>query len=156
METNKTLIAYATKGGVTEESAEIIARVLSDKFKLQVDTINIRKNRPPDITEYENIIIGSGVRIGRWYKQALKFLKNDFGAKKIAIFLSSCEAGDPKNHDQAITKYIKKVLAKHPHIKPIATEAFGGRMKFFGKGVDNHDADKVRAWAEELGKRLIE
>ena len=96
------------------------------------------------------------VRMGKVYKEALKFLEmNDFENKKVAIFLSSGKAGDPKSYDDAIAKYIKGTLEKHPHVKPVATEAFGGRIKILGFTVsDKRDVDNVRAWAEELGKKL--
>jgi menaquinone-dependent protoporphyrinogen oxidase len=155
MGTKKILIAYATKGGVTEESALIISNVLKEKYGFEIDTINLKKNPSPDLAQYSNIIIGSGIRMGRWYKHALKLLENDFQNKKVAIFLSSGEGGEPDKHEQAINKYIKNVLAKYPHVKPVAAEAFGGRMKIMGKTItDNYDTEKVKAWAEELGKKL--
>lgn len=43
MTRNKTLIAYVTKGGVTEEAASEIATVLRDKYELEVDLVNLRK-----------------------------------------------------------------------------------------------------------------
>lgn len=151
----KTLIAFATKGGVTEEAACVIASVLREEHGFEVDVVNLRENPSPDLTQYKNIFVGSGVRMGKWYKQALKFLENNFENKNVIVFLSSCTAGDPEKHDEAITKYINDVLAKYPHIKPVAAEAFGGRMKMLGKTVtDNCDMDKVRAWAEEVGKKL--
>ena len=152
----RTLVAYATKGGVTEESANVIAEVLREKHGLEVDLVALKKNPSPDLAQYKNIFIGSGIRIGRWYKPALKFLENNFENKNVIIFLSSGEAGNPEKHDQAITKYIKAVLVKYPNVKPIAAEAFGGRMKIFRKIItDNYDMRKVRAWAEEVGKKLI-
>jgi menaquinone-dependent protoporphyrinogen oxidase len=153
----KTLIAYATKGGVTEESANVIADVLRTKHDFEVDLVNLRKKRSPDLTPYKNIFIGSGIRMGRWYKVALKFLENNFEGKNVVIFLSSCSAGNPEKHEEAMTKYINDVLVKYPHVKPIVAEAFGGRMKMLGKTVeDNFDMDKVRAWVEEVGKKLTE
>lgn len=154
MNGNKTLIAYATKSGVTEENANIIAKVLRDSYKLDVDMINLKKNKPPDLDPYKNIIIGSGIRMGRWYKKAKKFLKNDFRDKKVAIYLSSLEAGDPKSHDQAIEKYIGLVLAKYSNVKPIAIEAFGGRARILKSMTDLRDVEKVKAWANELGKKF--
>lgn len=153
----KTLIAYVTKGGVTEEAASVIADVLRDKYGFEVDLINLKKNPSPDIVGYQNVIIGSGVRIQRVYKEALKILeKNDFRDKKVAIFLSSIEGGDPKTHDETVTKYIKRTLEKYSDVEPVAAEAFGGRMKFFRWGTDNRDMQKVSMWAEELGKKLSE
>ena len=151
----KTLIAFATKGGVTAESAHVIAEVLKNQFGHKVDVVNLKENKSPDITPYDNIFIGSGIRIGRWYGHAKKMLKTDFKDKKVVIFLSACSAGDPEKHYDAVTKYITKKLEKYPHVQPIAAEAFGGRMKMTEKGqVDNFNPEKVRAWAEEVGKEL--
>jgi menaquinone-dependent protoporphyrinogen IX oxidase len=153
----RTLLAYVTKGGVTEEAANVISSVLRDKYGLVVDLVNLRENSSPNLVQYANVIIGSGVRTQKVYKEALKFLENDFDGKKVAIFLSSGEAGDPKTYDQAITKYVKNTLAKYLHVKPIAAEAFGGRMAILGKTVwDTRDMEKVRVWADELGKKLID
>ena len=89
------------------------------------------------------------------YKEALKFLEKDFGDRKVAIFLSSLEDGNPKSYGDAIWKYIENVLAKYPHVKPVAAEAFGGRMKILGFTVsDNRNMEKVSAWAEALDKKL--
>ncbi|MCK4576887.1 hypothetical protein KAU34_10795 [candidate division WOR-3 bacterium] len=152
---NKTLVAYASKGGVTEESANVIADILRDKHSFEVDLVNLREESSPDFTPYKNIFIGSGIRMSRWYKVALRFLENNFEDKNIVIFLSSCRAGDPKTRDEAVVTYIDGVLEKFPHIKPIATEAFGGRMRVFRKTVtDNWDKEKVKAWAEGIGKKL--
>jgi len=155
MSSGKTLIAYVTKGGVTEEAAREVADVLRGKYGLEVDLISLKKNASPNLAQYKNVIVGSGVRIGKVYTEALKFLEKDFRDKKTAFFLSSGEAGDPKTHDAAVTKYVTNILANYPNFKPIAAEAFGGRIKILGKMVsDTSDMAKVRAWAEELGKKL--
>jgi len=150
MNENKTLIAYVSKSGVTEENAQIIADILKDQYNFEVDLINLNKNPKPNLSLYENIIIGSGIRIARWYRKANKFLKNNFKDKKVAIFLSSGKAGDPESYEDAITKYINQKLTKNPHIKPVATEAFGGRYA----DMDYTDPEKVKAWALKLGKKF--
>jgi len=41
-------------------------------------------------------------------------------------------------------------------VKPVAAEAFGGRIKFFGFTIaDACDFGKVEAWAESLGEKLL-
>jgi menaquinone-dependent protoporphyrinogen IX oxidase len=108
MTDNKTLIAYVSKGGVTEEAASVIANVLQEKYGFNVDVINLRKNSSPDIAQYSNVIVGCGVRMQKVYKEALNFLeKNDFTDRRVAIFLSSLE---PK--EEAESKYIKRILEK--------------------------------------------
>jgi menaquinone-dependent protoporphyrinogen IX oxidase len=157
MSNGKTLIAYVTKGGVTEEAAREIANVLRGKYGLEVDLINLKKNASPNIAQYVNIIVGSGVRIGKVYTEALRFLEKDFKDKRTVFFISSGEAGDAKTHDSAVTKYVTNVLVNYPNFKPIATEAFGGRIKILGKMVsDSSDMAKVRVWAEELGKKFTQ
>jgi len=46
---DKTLIAYVTKGGVTEEGASVIVNVLRDKYGFEMDVVNLRKTLRPDI-----------------------------------------------------------------------------------------------------------
>lgn len=152
----RTLIAYVSKSGVTRENASVMAGVLRDKYGLKVDVVDLRKTLSPNLTKYKNVIVGSGVRMQRVYKRAWKFLeKNDFKGKKVVLFLSSLEAGEPESYDHAIKKYIQNILAKYLPVKPFAAEAFGGKMKILGFTIkDNRNVEKVKAWAEELGKKL--
>jgi len=55
MATGKTLIAYATKGGVTEDAASLIAEILSNKYNLEVDIVNLGKTARPDLEQYRNV-----------------------------------------------------------------------------------------------------
>ena len=152
----RTLIAYVTKSGITKENASVIAGVLRDKYGLKVDLVDLKKTLSPNLTKYKNVIVGSGVRMGKVYKRAWKFLeKNDFKGKKVVLFLSCLEAGEPESYDHAIKKYIQNTLTKYLSVKPFAAEAFGGRMKILGFTIkDNRNVEKVKAWAEELGKKL--
>ena len=163
MPDNRTLIAYVTKGGATEEYAFEIASVLRDKYGLDLDVIDLRKDKSPDVSKYRNIIVGSGVRMFKVYKEAVKFIeKNSFDGKRVALFLSSGKAGNPKTYGEAIEDYInKQILNKNPRLKPIAAEAFGGRTRILGREMDppgytDQVKIKVRAWAEQLGKQLAE
>lgn len=152
---NKTLIAYETKGGATEESARKIAEVLRSKFGLDVDLVDLKKKKISDCSLYRNIVIGGGVRGGKVYNNALKCLENDFGDKKVAFFVSSGDAGEPEKYQQAKIKFVENVLSNYPNVRPVSAEAFGGRMKVLGKTVfDNVNLSKVEAWAEELGKKF--
>lgn len=156
MSNNKTLIVYVTKGGATKEASYIIANILKEKYRFDVDLIDLRRNPNPDVTLYKNVIVGYGVRVGRVYKEALNFLKrNDFKDKKVAIFILSLEAENPKSYNKAIEKYIKNVLEKYPHVKPVDTEAFGGRIRILSFNiVNNFNIEKIKTWAEELSKKL--
>ena len=155
MERNKTLIAYETKGGATEESARKIAQVLRTKYQLEVDIVDLKEQKEPSITQYRNIIVGAGVRGGRVYSKALKFLKNDFTGKNVAFYTSSSWGGTPGSYANAKAKFVENTLAKYPNINAVSAEAFGGRIRYFKKTMlDNTDMSKVEAWAEEIGKKF--
>jgi menaquinone-dependent protoporphyrinogen IX oxidase len=157
MSVGKTLIAYQSKGGATEEAARKIAEVLRSKFQLEVDLVDLKEQNPLDVSLYHNIVVGGGVRFGKVYSKTLNFLKNDLSGKKIAFFTSSSWGGTPGSYENAKTKFVENTLAKYPKISPVSTEAFGGRIRYFGKTmVDNTDLVKVEVWAEELGKKFTQ
>lgn len=149
----KTLVAFVTKGGATEEYAAMIADILR-KNGLDVDLADLKKK--PNVKQYANIIAGSGIRTQKIYGEFFDFLdRNDFTGKKVALFFSSNEAGNLKSYKDFVRKYIKTTLDRYPKIKVIAIEGFGGRMSFFGKTVSSSmDPDKAKAWADVLAKKL--
>jgi menaquinone-dependent protoporphyrinogen oxidase len=153
----KTLVAYESKGGVTEASAQKIAETLRSKFGLDVDLVDLKRQKIPDLSQYPNIVIGGGVRSGKVYDKALKFLENDLSGRKVAFFVCSGDAGNPETYESAKVKFVEGTLSKYPNIKPVSTEAFGGRYKLLGKTIfDNIDFAKVEAWAEQLGKKFTQ
>jgi len=150
----KTLIAYSSKSGATKEVSEVIADALKTNYNFEIDIIDLRKSNS-SIRDYANIIVGAGVRAGRVYSEALNFLKQDFGDRKVAFFVCCGGAGDPKNYDKSCANYVTNVLAKYPNLKTVSTEAFGGHLKLLGKTLfDNVDKDKVRVWAEMLHSKM--
>jgi menaquinone-dependent protoporphyrinogen oxidase len=155
MGSKKTLIVYASKMGAAEASAFEIARVLREKFQLQVDLVDLRKNPKPNPEEYENVIIGSGVRMGKIYAEFMDFLNLNLRGKRIAAYISSGESQEPGKREIAIKKYILDNLVKYPDLQPISIEAFGGKAHFLGINFwSNFDLRKVTDWAEKLGKML--
>jgi len=146
---NKTLIAYISKSGATQEAASEIAGVLRDKFRLEVDLVDLKKNPSPGLEQYSNVIIGSGVKMQRLYKEFFNFLGKDLKDKQVAMFISSLEP-----RDEAIEKYVNPALKEYPDVKPFETEVFGGIMKMLWKTVDKRDKKKVQAWAEKVGKKI--
>jgi menaquinone-dependent protoporphyrinogen oxidase len=156
MDIARTLVAYVSKGGASEDAAKIVADVLQAKFGFTVDVVNLKRDRP-NISGYNNIVVGAGVRAGKVYDEALKFLNQDFGTRKVAFFVCCGGAGDPKTYNESCTKYLVNVLAKFPNLRTVATDAFGGCMKVLGKQVfDTRDPAKVNAWAETVGKQFTE
>ena len=151
MSENRTLIAYATRGGTTEDYAKAIASVLTEEFKMHVELVNLRKEHNPNLMSYRNVIVGMGIRRFKIYKEGAKFLeKTDFGDRKVVIFVSALM---PRAH--VIEKYIDKIIQKNPKLKPIAVEVLGGRMKVLGRAIsDKTDIEKSKTWAGEIVEQL--
>ena len=157
MSQNRTLIAYQTKSGATEDSAKKIANVLQTKFQLQIDLVNLSKQKVPNLSAYTNVVVGAGVKWKKVYSKPLKFLKSDFSGKKVAFFVSSGNAETPGLYASAKAEYVDETLAKYSNLHVIAAEAFGGHAKMFGITlIDNLDLKKVEAWAEILGKEFTQ
>jgi len=146
---NPTLIAYATRGGTTEEYAQAISSVLRNEFNMQPDIINLKNTRNPDVTQYHNIIVGAGIRMFRMHKEGAQFLeKTNFREKNVGIFLSSLMP-----RDEAITRYINPLRQKNTTLQPIAVEVFGGRMRIFGRtSQDETNIEKAEEWTRSLAQ----
>ena len=65
MNTLKALIAYATRYGATTGTSEEIAKILREEG---IDTriVNLKEEKIRDISEYDLILVGSGMRMGKW------------------------------------------------------------------------------------------
>jgi menaquinone-dependent protoporphyrinogen IX oxidase len=151
MNENTTLIAYATRGGTTEEYAKAINSVLLDEFNMQADVVNLNKAHNLDVTQYHTIIVGAGIRMFRMHKEGAQFLeKTNFGEKHVGIFLSSLMP-----RDEAITKYVDPILQKNTTLKPIAVDVFGGRMRMLGRtSQDQTDIEKAKEWIRKIAEHL--
>ena len=68
----KVLVTYATKHGATAEIAQKIGEILT-KEGLETDVLPVKQVR--DLTPYTAVILGSAVYVGRWRKEAVKFLE---------------------------------------------------------------------------------
>lgn len=165
---NKTLLAYRSKGGATEQAANTIADVLRIRFKLQVDLVNLGKEPSINIASYTNLIVGSGVRTGKIYKEALDFLQKNRQGKKLAFFiyftyLSALKTNLPpqykklQNRNEIVEAYIKTALANYPNAQPVFVGATDGCFRVLGKVVAGKiDPEKTVSLAEQIGKKLCE
>ena len=101
-------------------------------------------------------MVASGIRLGKWYKEALQFLESDFQSKNIALFVSAMYQGEnPKTYPTAVERFLEGVSKEYLSVTPITQEVFGGRMKFAGKVTqDNRDINRITAWSKSLGEKI--
>jgi menaquinone-dependent protoporphyrinogen oxidase len=69
---SQVLVAYATKYDATAEIAEKIGEVLR-QAGLRTDVLEV--DDVDDLSSYQAVVLGSAVYIGKWRKEAVRFLK---------------------------------------------------------------------------------
>ncbi len=136
MNEKKVLIVYGTRFGSTEEVSQEIAKILNENG-LKTDIIDLKKVKSkkwPPIDVYDGLIVGSSIKIGRWTKEPLNFLKkNRENIKnekiKLGAFVCCATAADPAEIPKARKDYLDKTFEKLG-LEPVLTDAFGGIMDF--------------------------
>ncbi|TFF88743.1 MAG: hypothetical protein EU550_00730 [Promethearchaeota archaeon] len=127
---NTVLLLYGSRYGSTKEISERIADIFRQN-NLDVELINLEetnlKDLPP-LSEFDDILIGSGIKISKITKSVKKFLKkkaDDLKGKNFGFFVSCLTANKPEDRPEARKKYIENVL-KDYGINADMYEAFGG------------------------------
>lgn len=162
---NKTILLYATRWGATTETAKEIIRVINEKFKIGIDLVNLKekKTKNPDISPYENVILGVSVAKFRWAKEGKNFLKKNktiLAEKNLFVFVSSGGAGeayqkkDFEKYEKLQKKWIDNTLNKF-NLQATSRKALGGRyVGQYSHLGDNRDWGLIRTWAEEIGSTI--
>ena len=134
----KALIVYGTRYGATEKTSQEIADVFRQEG-LDVKVINLKNDKVKDISEYDLVLVGSGIKIKKWTKEPENFLEKfqkELAQKKTAIFIS-CGAKYPLDEktdietelEYARKHHLEEKAAKY-NIQPIALGLFGGVYDF--------------------------
>lgn len=167
---NQVLVAFATKYGATAEIAEKIGQVLR-QVGLSVDVLPVE--RASNLSPYKAVVLGSAVYIGRWRKEAVKFLKvneNMLTERQVWLFSSGPTGeGDPvgllngwhfPNAQQPIVDRIqpRDIALFHGNVdikklNPIEKWMLNNVKSPVG---DYRDWDEITAWAADVGKTLKE
>ncbi len=158
---SKILVAYATRYGSTQETAEAIAATLREAG-LDVDIQPMQEVRTLD--NYDAVVLGAAIYSTRWHPDAHQFLaqyQEALRQRPVAIF-----ALGPVNTSAAAMRnsrrQLDKELTQYPWLKPVALEMFVGRynkaklglMGLFVPGSDHRDWAAIRAWANALPAKL--
>jgi menaquinone-dependent protoporphyrinogen IX oxidase len=133
LEKTKILIAYGTRYGATASTAEEISKILlGEGFEVRV--VNLKEAKVKDISKFEFVIIGSGMKMDMWTSKAKAFLNKFSGElkkKKVAIFVSSGARalmeykGEHDEINRITKKYLENKASKYD-LNPISMTMFGG------------------------------
>lgn len=163
------LVAYATRYGSTQEVAEQVAAILREGG-LQVEVKPAGQVR--DLTGYRAVVLGAPLYIGRWLKDAHRFLTKHqaaLGQRPVAVFALGPTRESTEADIAGIRASLDKELAVYPWLKPVAVALFGGKydpakLRFPDSLLsalpasplhnapvsDARDWDAIRAWAQSL------
>lgn len=162
------LILYATIGGSTAEVAEQIGTTIED-LEADVDVIPIT-DTPDNLDGYDGIIIGSGIRAGRWLPQAVSFVKQHQATLRrvpTAYFVVclTMREDTPENRDE-VMGYLDEVRET---ASPVDIGLFAGKLDYdqlsFATRMlaramrapegDFRDWPTIEDWARRAGLRLL-
>ena len=127
---SKALIVYGTRYGAAASTSEEIAKILRQEG-MEVSVVNAKDEKIKDISEYNLVIVGSGIQIGKWTGEPEEFLKKfrkELAAKKVALFVccgSASSEAKPGAAERARRKYLEEKAEKYG-LHPVALGLFGG------------------------------
>jgi menaquinone-dependent protoporphyrinogen oxidase len=151
------LIAYATKHGSTHEVAETIAGRLAEAG---AETHTLPVQRVESLDEYDAVVLGAPMYMGRWHGDARAFLRRHreaLATRPLAVFALGPVRDEPKQWEGA-RKQLYDTLAHFPGIEPVTVAMFGGAIvpETLHFPFSHVPAGDLRDWAaiEEWAARL--
>jgi menaquinone-dependent protoporphyrinogen oxidase len=120
---SKTIVIFSTKHG----SVENAVKLLKEKLGGEVTVINIMNEDPPELNEYENVILGGSIYVGKIQKQLSKYMEKHLSellTKRIGLFICAAEREDIREKE-LIDSFPKK-LFEHS----ICKEIFGYEIHY--------------------------
>lgn len=169
----KVLVVYATKYGSTKEIAEFIAEKLR-QHGMEAEVMDAGKARNPE--NYDAYIIGSGVYMCHWLKEAVKFVRKNkatLAGRPVWLFSSGpLKLGDEIASLDDPQLIPKEVVEFGELIHPRGHQVFFGALDHEKLGFahrtmarmpgveeilpdgDFRDWDDIGAWVEEVAREM--
>ena len=129
----KILIGYYTKSGTTAKCAELLAKQFHNHTTEVVDLSGAQ----PDLREYDTVLLGAPIRMGRMHKRFCTYLKTneaDLSACRLGFF-ACCGASE------LALEVMEKDIPASLWARAAAADAFGGELNvkaqkgFFAKAM---------------------
>ena len=170
MALKKVLIAYVSASGATDGIAH---RIAADciAYGAKPSLLDISKN--PQVKNYDAVIFGCGIRIGKWHKEGMDWLlsqKDYLVSTPFAVYSVGLKPAtdDPNQHKQALSELQTNVDQLAP-AKPLAQTVFAGwknpegfskmeslQLKMYPIDYgDYRDWNVIDRWVKEIAPKLF-
>jgi menaquinone-dependent protoporphyrinogen oxidase len=168
MKTMTVLIATASKHGATQEIAARIGKRLGERG-IDVDVKNLE--RTEELGGYDAFVIGSGIYLGSWLKEARRFLDahaDELARRPTWLFASGSIVGKPPVADDpnALRAGLAERLVEVTHARghklfagKLDTSTLGLLEKAAVRGAhasegDHRDWQAIDEWAARIAEEL--
>ena len=164
---DKILVAYVSRAGSTGEVAEAIGQVLCEAGA----AVDVRLAKEvTDLSPYRAVVVGSGIRVGKWLPEAVQFVEQHQEALSrvpVAYFLVCLTLrDDTEENRREVAAYLDPVREV---VQPVDVGLFAGvmdyaklpfifrlMMKAMGSPEgDFRDWEAIRDWAGQVSARLV-
>jgi menaquinone-dependent protoporphyrinogen oxidase len=162
------LVTAASKHGATREIAEQIVLALGE-HGVSAEFVDI--DDVSDLSSYDAYVVGSGVYLGTWLKDARRFVETnaaELAQRPTWLFASGSVVGEPPVADDpdALRPGLVETLVETTHARE--HKLFAGKLDKSKLGLleraavrgahasegDHRDWDEIDRWAGEIAARL--
>jgi menaquinone-dependent protoporphyrinogen oxidase len=161
--TVKVLVAYGTTNGSTARIAEAVAEVLRKEgcTAEALPAANVSR-----VTPYDAVVLGGGLYVGRWHKDARRFLRKhgkDLAARPLWLFSSGPLDASASERDIPPVPGVQKAMTgldvrEHITFGGCLEEGAKGwiarRILRNGGGGDFRDFARIEEWAAGVATAL--
>ena len=139
----RVLIAYGSRYGSTEEIAHRLAGFLGEEG-VEATVLDVKRERRwPSLEGYDGVMVGSSVKISKWMREPLEFLRKkraELEGKRVALFVSCMSVLMVPEH--ARVELLEKVMERtgveadmYMAFGPVMDLGPGSRMGFLDKRI---------------------
>lgn len=164
---SKVLVVYGTGTGCTTGVAERIGEALG---KQSIDTEITSAENAPAPTDFDAVIVGSGVRAGQWHQPVRSWVETNAGSlksKPLAFYtVGLTMTSNPEKADEV--RAYTDPLIEQTGVKPVDVGLFAGcndpkKFSFVERSMltlmkapvgDFRDWDAIDAWTDRVAKDL--
>ncbi|HKJ42405.1 MAG TPA: flavodoxin domain-containing protein [Sunxiuqinia sp.] len=119
----KTIIIYTSTHGFTDR----IVHQLAEKLSGQIDFADLKKNPNPDFSDYERVLVGGSIHLGKIQRRVRHFCENNLEGlqqKKLGLFICGMAEGNEAKQE------LKNAFPEELHQFAIHEAIFGGEFNF--------------------------